>query len=147
MIKLWICFAILSMIISALSIISLKMIDKSKYDNDIFIILTFIMMGFFSIVYLFLFKSDKNKIIKSCDKQLIFFVILFGLLLIINNLCMQYAMKISPNIGYSHLIINLNVIITLFASYFLFKQKINLQSFFGIIITLFGIAIVVNNSN
>jgi drug/metabolite transporter (DMT)-like permease len=147
MIKLWICFAILSMIISALSIISLKMIDKSKYDNDIFIILTFIMMGFFSIVYLFLFKSDKNKIIKSCDKQLIFFVILFGLLLIINNFCLQYSIKISPNIGYSHLIINLNVIITLFASYFLFKQKINLQSFFGIIITLFGIAIVVNNSN
>ena len=147
MIKLWICFAILSMIISALSTISLKMIDKSKYDNDIFIIFTFIMMGFFSIVYLFLFKKDKNKIIKSCDKQLILFVILFGLLLIINNLCMQYAMKISPNIGYSHLIINLNVIITLFASYFLFKQKINLQSFFGIIITLFGIAIVVSNSN
>lgn len=147
MIKLWICFAILSMIISALSTISLKMIDKSKYDNDIFIIFTFIMMGFFSIVYLFLFKNDKNKIIKSCDKQLILFVILFGLLLIINNLCMQYAMKISPNIGYSHLIINLNVIITLFASYFLFKQKINLQSFFGIIITLFGIAIVVSNSN
>ena len=147
MIKLWICFAILSMIISALSTISLKMIDNSKYYNDTFIILTFIMMGFFSIVYLFLFKNDKNKIIKSCDKQLIFFVILFGLLLIINNLCMQYAMKISPNIGYSHLIINLNVIITLFASYFLFKQKINLQSFFGILITLFGIAIVVNNSN
>ncbi len=147
MIKLWICFAILSMIISALSTISFKIIDNSKYDNDIFIIFTFIIMGFFSIVYLFLFKSDKNKIIKSCDKQLIFFVILFGLLLIINNFCLQYAMKISPNIGYSHLIINLNVIITLFASYFLFKQKINLQSFFGIIITLFGIAIVVNNSN
>jgi drug/metabolite transporter (DMT)-like permease len=135
------------MIISALSTISFKIIDNSKYDNDIFIIFTFIIMGFFSIVYLFLFKSDKNKIIKSCDKQLIFFVILFGLLLIINNFCLQYAMKISPNIGYSHLIINLNVIITLFASYFLFKQKINLQSFFGIIITLFGIAIVVNNSN
>lgn len=147
MIKLWIFFAILSMIISALSIISLKMIDKSKYENDIFIMLTYIIMAFFSIVYLFLFKNDKNKIIKSCDKQLLFFVILFGLLLIINNLCMQYAMKITPNIGYSHLIINLNVIITLFASYFLFKQKINMQSFIGIIIALLGIAIVVNSSN
>ena len=146
MIKLWIIFALLSMIVSALTTISLKMIDKSKYDNNIFIILTFIIMGFFSIIYLFLFKNDKNKIIKSCDKQLIFFVILFGLLLICNNLCMQYAMEISPNIGYSHLIINLNVIITLFASYFLFKQKINLKSFIGIIITLLGIAIVVNNN-
>jgi drug/metabolite transporter (DMT)-like permease len=88
----------------------------------------------------------KINIIKSCDKQLIFFVILFGLLLIINTFCMQYAMEISPNIGYSHLIINLNVIITLFASYFLFKQKINFKSFIGIIITLLGIAIVVNNN-
>ena len=147
MIKLWIFFAILSMIISALSTISFKMIDNSKYDNDIFIMLTFIIMGCFSIVYLFLFKNDKNKIIKSCDKQLLFFVILFGLLLIINNLCIQYAMKITPNIGYSHLIINLNVIITLFASYFLFKQKINMQSFIGIIIAFLGIAIVVNSSN
>jgi uncharacterized membrane protein len=61
MIKLWIIFALLSMIVSALSTISLKMIDKSKYDNNIFIILTFIIMGFFSIIYLFLFKNDKNK--------------------------------------------------------------------------------------
>ena len=147
MIQLWIFFAILSMIISALSTISLKIIDNSKYENDIFIMLTYIIMAFFSIVYLFLFQNDKNKIIKSCDKQLLFFVILFGLLLIINHLCMQYAMKITPNIGYSHLIINLNVIITLFASYFLFKQKINFQSFIGIIIAILGIAIVVNSSN
>jgi len=146
MIKLWIIFALLSMIVSALSTISLKMIDKSKYDNNIFIMLSFIMAGFLCILYLFLNKNKRNLIIKSCDKKFLIFIFLFGLLLIINNLCMQYAMEITPNIGFSHSIVNLNVIITLFASYFLFKQKINLKSFIGIILTLFGISIVVNSN-
>ena len=146
MIKLWIIFALLSMIVSALSTISLKMIDKSKYDNNIFIMLSFIMAGVLCILYLFLNKNKRNLIIKSCDKKFLIFIFLFGLLLIINNLCMQYAMEITPNIGFSHSIVNLNVIITLFASYFLFKQKINLKSFIGIILTLFGISIVVNSN-
>ena len=147
MIKVWVHIALLSMLISAFTVISLKFIDTSKYDNSSFIILSFIMAGVLCILYLFLNKNKRNLIIKSCDKKFLIFIFLFGLLLLCNNLCMQYAMEITPNIGFSHLIVNLNVIITLFASYFLFKQKINLQSFFGIIITLFGIAIVVNNSN
>jgi drug/metabolite transporter (DMT)-like permease len=102
------------------------------------------MAGFLSILYLFLNK--KNEIIKSCDKKLLVFVFLFGALLLCNNLCMQYSMKVTPNIGFSHLIVNLNVILTLFASYFLFKQKISFKSFIGIIITLFGISIVVNSN-
>lgn len=146
MIKVWVYIALLSMLISAFTVICLKFIDKSKYDNSSFIILSFIMAGFVSILYLFLNKNKRNLIIKSCDKKFLIFIFLFGLLLIINNLCMQYAMEITPNIGFSHLIVNLNVIITLFASYFLFKQKINLKSFIGIIITLFGISIVVNSN-
>ena len=60
---------------------------------------------------------------------------------------MQHALKISPNVGYCHLIINLNIIITLFAGYFLFKQQINFKTFFGILVTLIGIGIVILNSN
>jgi drug/metabolite transporter (DMT)-like permease len=132
------------MLISAISTISLKFIDTSNYDNNLFILLSFIMAGFLSILYLFLNK--KNEIIKSCDKKLLVFVFLFGALLLCNNLCMQYSMKVTPNIGFSHLIVNLNVILTLFASYFLFKQKISFKSFIGIIITLFGISIVVSSN-
>ena len=134
------------MLISAITVISLKFIDNSNYDNNLFILLSFIMAGFLSILYLFLFKNNKNEIIKSCDKKLLVFVFLFGALLLCNNLCMQYSMKVTPNIGFSHLIVNLNVIVNLLASYFLFKQKISFKSFIGIIITLFGISIVVNSN-
>lgn len=144
MIQFWVYIALLSMLISAISTISLKFIDTSNYDNNLFILLSFIMAGFLSILYLFLNK--KNEIIKSCDKKLLVFVFLFGALLLCNNLCMQYSMKVTPNIGFSHLIVNLNVILTLFASYFLFKQKISFKSFIGIIITLFGISIVVSSN-
>jgi transporter family protein len=144
MIQFWVYIALLSMLISAITVISLKFIDTSNYDNNLFILLSFIMAGFLSILYLFLNK--KNEIIKSCDKKLLVFVFLFGALLLCNNLCMQYSMKVTPNIGFSHLIVNLNVILTLFASYFLFKQKISFKSFIGIIITLFGISIVVNSN-
>jgi len=57
------------------------------------------------------------------------------------------ALKLAPNIGYCHLIVNLNVILTLLAGYFLFKQKINIKTFIGIIIALFGIGIVIYYSN
>tara|TARA_Y100000591_G_C21799027_1_gene681039 strand:- start:416 stop:820 length:405 start_codon:yes stop_codon:yes gene_type:complete len=134
------------MLISATTVISLKFIDYSNYDNNLFILLSFIMAGFLSILYLFLFKNNKNEIIKSCDKKLLIFAFLFGVLLLCNNLCMQYSMKVTPNIGFSHLIVNLNVILTLLVSYFLFKQKISFKSFIGIIITLFGISIVVNTN-
>lgn len=146
MIQFWVYIALLSMLISAITVISLKFIDNSNYDNNLFILLSFIMAGFLSILYLFLFKNNKNEIIKSCDKNLLIFVFLFGALLLCNNLCMQYSMKVTPNIGFSHLIVNLNVILTLLASYFLFKQKISFKSFIGIIITLFGISIVVNTN-
>ena len=60
---------------------------------------------------------------------------------------MQYAFKISPNIGYSHIIINLNVIITVIAAYYLFKQNLDYRCLIGIIISLIGIFIIAYYSN
>ena len=77
----------------------------------------------------------------------LFFVILYAIILIFNSLVMQYAFKITPNIGYSHIIINLNVIITVIAGYYLFKQNLDLRCLMGIIISLIGISIIVYYSN
>ena len=143
----WILLSLLATLITAIGSISIKIIDNSKYDNNIFLALTFIFMGFFSFCYLILNNKIKNKLLNSCDKYLLFFVVLFALLLIVNNIVMQYAFHISPNIGYSHLIINLNVILTVLASYFIFKQKINFKCSIGIVLTLIGIAIIAFYSN
>ena len=103
-------------------------------------------MGFLSFFYLITNNKIKNKLFTSRDKYLIIFVILFGMLGIFNNLIIQYAFKISPNIAYSHIIINLNIILSVIAAYFLFKQKLNLYCLFGIFLTLVGIMFIAYNS-
>jgi len=138
----WILLAILSMIISGSATIYLKYINDSKYDNNCFLVISMIVLGLYSFV-LFIINRKKfiNKQIQY-DYKYIFIVLFFSFLLLINNFCMQYAMSISPNIGYTHAIINFNVILSLFAAYFLFKQKINYKVFIGVIIALIGFSII-----
>ena len=69
------------------------------------------------------------------------------ILLIVNNLAIFWAFKNSPNIGYSHMIINLNVIVTFLVAILFFKQKFNMKSMIGIFITLFGLSIFIYYSN
>lgn len=133
------------MVVSATGVICLKLIDKSKYDNYIFLAITFFITGVISLIYIVITKNNRKLFISNCDYKLLIYTILFAILLIYNNYIIQQAFKHSPNIGYSDLIINLNIIITLIAGYFLFNQKINLYTFFGIILTLVGITVIILN--
>ena len=106
----------------------------------------FFQLFFHSLIYLLINQKFQKKFLSVCDRTLIIFVVLFAFLSIFNNYIIQYAFSISPNIAYSHIIVNLNVIITLFAAYYLFKQDINLNCLLGIFISLFGIGIIAYNS-
>ena len=143
----WIIVSFIATFITAVSSISLKIIDISKYDNYFFLALSFIIMGLISFFYLIIYKDYYKISISNCDNNLLLFVTLFAIILIFNNIFIQYAFKISPNIGYSHIIINLNVIISLIFGYLLFKQKINIQCLLGIFIALIGISILIYYSN
>lgn len=146
--NLWIILSILSLIISAIGIISLKYLNKlSNINSNIIFAITFIIMGLISIIYLLYNKYDFFIFTKNCNNKLLFFIFFLSFLLIFNNIIMKKALDNSPNIGYCHMIINLNVIITLLASYFIFHEKINKFSLFGIIITLLGIFIMLYYSN
>ena len=100
MYKYWILISFLAMLSSSISTISLKLIDKSKYDNTIFLALAFIFMGIISIFYLIFNKNSNKKLLNNFDKNLIIFVIGFAILLILNNYIIQKAFTISPNIAY-----------------------------------------------
>ena len=143
----WIIVSFITTFITALSSISLKIIDASKYDNYFFLALSFIIMGLISFFYLIIYKDYYKISISNCDNNLLLFVTLFAILIILTNIFIQYSFKISPNIGYSHIIINLNVIISLIFGYLLFKQKINIQCLLGIFIALIGISILIYYSN
>lgn len=142
---LWIYSAFLAMIISAILIIFMKFIDNSNYDNTIFLLFSLIILGKLAFLCFFLNKSTYLKKCKKYDYKFMILVSFFALFLFINNFCLQYAIKISPNTGYTHLIVNFNVIFTILASYFLFKEKINYKTFIGIIITLIGFSIIAYN--
>ena len=51
--------------------------------------------------------------------------IIFALLKLITTGLVIYTFAITPNIAYSHSIINLNILITILASIIIFNQKLN----------------------
>ena len=55
------------------------------------------------------------------------------------------SVKLSPIIGYSHIIVNLNVILTLIFAFLIFGQKINIYTFLGILLCLLGLCIIIKN--
>ena len=131
----WIIYSIIASILSALTIIILKYFT----DNVGFLLISFVIVGFISLVYLIgFYKTDV--------KLLLPYAFLYAILFIGMNILICYAVKCSTNISYAHLIINLNIILTIIASYFLFKQKLNIYTFIGIIISLIGVTIVIFNS-
>ena len=71
----------------------------------------------------------------------------FVILAISSRYLFPKILKITcPNVGYTHLIVNMNAVITLVIGYFLFNQTINYKTFAGIILCLAGLFIIVRFS-
>ena len=80
-------------------------------------------MGLFAFCYILQDKKMQKNFYNNCDKNLILFTIIFAILLIFNNIVMQKAVETTPNIGYTRTLMNLNIILTLLVSYFIFKNR------------------------
>lgn len=141
----WVTFALIGTLISSIGVILLKYIDSSKYDNHIFLLVSFILVGLIALLFLMYDNKYRNKIYEKCDKTLLACAIIFALVITVGNIIVQYAISISPNISYTHIIINLNIVVTILASYFLFNESINFECFIGILITLAGVTIIILN--
>ena len=131
----WIIYSFIASILSALTLIILKVFT----DNVGFLLISFVIVGIMSLIYLLGFYTTDVKVMLP-------YAFLYAILFISMNILICYAFKCSTNISYAHLIINLNIILTIIASYFLFKQKLNIYTLIGIIITLIGVTIVIFNS-
>jgi drug/metabolite transporter (DMT)-like permease len=141
----WIIISFIATLVTAIGAISMKYVDISNYDNITFILFSFVISGFISLFYIITNQDILYKFIKNCDNYFMIYTFAFSLILLSAALLQQYAFSISPNISYTHIIINLNVIFTLIASYMLFNQDINTECIVGIIIALIGIAIIAFN--
>lgn len=124
---------------SALQVFLYKILSVKYKNVENYILTIFIFTGFLSLLIL-LSKGENPK--KFIDK----YVLIICILLFVGRLMFVKAISLSPNPGYAHLIVNTNVILTLIFCYIFLNKKLNINTFFGLILTLLGIFIVIYNS-
>ena len=142
----WIFLALIVCLITGFEAANMKFISKNcnkSEDLSIILSLCFIIAGLFSFIYL-IYKRDKLKKI-DFNRNIILGILIFGTLIVMGRYFFVNTVKLSPNMGYSHMIINMNVILSLILAYFLFGQMINRNAFFGILICLIGVYIIVKS--
>lgn len=149
--KLWILLSFLAAITTSFRIFGHKYISNTNYDNITIILCSFVIMGIISLLLLLYNKKNliysKNNLLNILtNKNLIIFIILFSIISLSNTIVVQKAIKLTPNISYTHAIINLNIILVLLGSCLFFNQKINYKSLLGIILSLSGVLLITLNS-
>ena len=144
---LWVYLSFFATLITAISVIIMKYLTDSKCNVKTLTFMSFIISSLIVLIYIPFDKTVIDDIKKNIDLKDYLLIILFSVVLIANRLSQVYVFKITPSIGISHLIINANIIVSLLAGYFLFKQLINYKSFIGILITMIGLSITIYYSN
>jgi len=146
---LWAYLSICELFITSFSLILTKYLTNTQFDFKILLAIIYILVGVSGFIYLISQKDSKEfkHIINNAGLFIVTLLLVSASFRIFGSFIIAKALKIAPNIGYCHLIVNLNVVLSLLAGYFLFKQKINKYTFVGIIIALFGVGIVVYHSN
>ena len=139
--NLWITISFLACLLSASKVLLLNTINFIDCDKSTIISIVYLLTGIFAFIWL-LFNKKKVKQQKF-NLKLISVVIIAAIVLFINALLVMYVLKITPNVSYSHAIINLNIIITILTSYFIFRQNLNLMTVLGMLISLTGIIIMI----
>ena len=136
----WILYSILALIASSLHVINYKNLTTINFPLDLCVAVNIVLAGFIAFLYVLinLHRLDLNKC-KIGIKHM-FFV---ALCIIIFNFCLVTAIKHSINTSFPLIIINLNIILTAILSYFLFKEKLSIEIFFGIILIVIGLSIVI----
>ena len=141
---LWIYLSMIACILTAIKVIFLNYVSMEKIDSYLILALINVLVGLFSLIYVFYNFNNINKI---CNKYNYMLILLTSFFIFISTFLVIYILKITPNMSYAHSIINLNIIFTIIASYYIFNQSINYKTIIGMLISLFGILIMINYSN
>ena len=146
---LWAYLSVCELFITSFSLVLTKYLTSTQFDFKILLAIIYMLVGVAGICYLLSQRNSKEfkNVFKNAGLFIVVLLLVSASFRIFGSFVIAKALKIAPNIGYCHLIVNLNVVLTLLAGYFLFKQKINSKTFIGIIIALCGIGIVIYYSN
>lgn len=142
----WIVLSIIIAIITAITVVLLKWFSYKKINVFIIISITAIIIGICGVTYILYNYREFYLFCKTCKYNIAILIICYALLIITSKLLFSRVIKTCPNISYAHLIVNMNVILTIILSWLLFKSTLNITTFIGIIISLIGLTIVILNN-
>lgn len=141
--NLWIYYAIAGCLITALNIVILRLISLSKYDNILCVCYAYLLVAIFGLIYIFYNKKSNSVLLNSKDSNIFYIILALSFVCFFKMMIVQKALKNTSNLSYTHVIINLNVIVVLFASYFFFNEKFNIQTLIGILLANMGVSMII----
>lgn len=143
----WIFYAILNLFVTSFGITNFKYLTRFSPNIMITLAQCLVITGVFCFIYLLFNQKKVLALNRNNDtSRLALHMGLFLVFIIASRYLFLKSVETSPNIGYTHLIVNLNVIITFILGYLFFKQTINMYTFGGIILCLMGLYIIIKHS-
>ena len=140
----WILFAFIACVFTTLEVLAMKKIslfgDQISVDDSF--LAAIIAIGFICFLIFISKRGSLRSRIKSLWSLNALVILVYGLFMLTHRYFFIKSVDVSPNPGYSHLIVNFNVILTLIFSYILFRSKINRMTLLGIVLSIIGITIV-----
>jgi drug/metabolite transporter (DMT)-like permease len=147
MIAPWIIFALINTFFTSFAVLNFKYLTAFSENLMVTLAQCFVITGIICAIYLLFNRKETLSLNKDNDpKKLAFHMSLFVLFALASRYLFLKSIDTCPNVGYTHLIVNLNAVITLILAFFLFKQKINIKTFIGMLLCFTGLFIIVKYS-
>jgi drug/metabolite transporter (DMT)-like permease len=140
----WVIYAIMNAFFTSFGVTNFRYLSQISDNVTITLAHCLVLTGVVSLIYLIFNKKktlEYNRVVDS--KKLAIHMVLFVGFIITTRFLFIKSIQSCPNIGYTHIIVNMNAIISLILAYFIFGQKINIYTFGGILLCVLGLLTII----
>ncbi len=143
----WILYALANTFLTACGLANFKYLSAISTDAFTTLAECLVLAGLVAFVYLSVNIKNTVQYNKTVDNKKLFrHMLLFVFFIFTTRYCYIKSVSTSPNVGYTHIIVNMNAIISLILAYFLFGQTINAKTFLGICLCICGLFVIIKYS-
>ena len=143
----WAAYALANAFFTSFGVTNFRYLAKLSNNITITLAQCLVLTGFVALIYLLVNREktlEYNRVVDT--KKLIKHMVLFVIFIITTRFLFIKSVETCPNIGYSHILVNMNAVVTLILAYFIFGQKINIMTFGGIILCILGLLTIIRYS-
>ena len=142
-----ILYALTNTFFTAFGLANFKYLSSISTDAFTTLAECLVLAGLVAFIYLIFNVKNTLQYNKTVDNKKLFkHMCLFVIFIFTTRYCFIKSVETSPNVGYTHMIVNLNAIISVILAYFLFNQTINIKTFLGIILCILGLFVIIKYS-